>query len=184
MYVSGGETSSSVLSECWIFHFDTELWELFITSGEFTARHSHASVAVGRVLYVFGGINGISGAPMTGLQSVDVTTGVWTDIVSTSSEPSARYSTTLWVMDSGGTSDIYLYGGVSVAFYFSLFTFHVSVDTFARSSNVACFMTKIDREIKTMATITEPFTIINIFTSVQTIRWEGRRKYPLGILIF
>lgn len=91
--VIGGEDAHDYyLSDVHVLDTDTLIWKELNTSGHLLPpRAGHATVAFGKSLFVFGGFTDAQNL-YNDLYALDVDTGVWTKVITTSDGPSARFS--------------------------------------------------------------------------------------------
>lgn len=91
--VLGGEDASdSYLSDVYILDADTLVWKELNTTGQILApRAGHATVSLGKHLFVFGGFTDDRNL-FDDLHMLNIETGVWTKVATTGQGPSARFS--------------------------------------------------------------------------------------------
>eukprot|EP00249_Psilotum_nudum_P016446 c25829_g1_i1 orf=508-1338(+) len=93
LVVLGGEDASdSYLSDVHILETDTMEWKELQTSGQkLMPRAGHATVSLGKHLFVFGGFTDDRNL-FDDLHMLDIETGLWTKAFTTGMGPSARFS--------------------------------------------------------------------------------------------
>ncbi|XP_019451767.1 PREDICTED: tip elongation aberrant protein 1-like isoform X1 [Lupinus angustifolius] len=91
--VVGGEDGHDYyLSDVHILDTDTLIWRKLATSGQLMPpRAGHSAVCFGKHLFVFGGFTDAQNL-YNDLYMLDIDTGVWTNITTTTNSPSARFS--------------------------------------------------------------------------------------------
>ncbi|KAK7265876.1 hypothetical protein RJT34_33501 [Clitoria ternatea] len=91
--VIGGEDGHDYyLSDVHILDTDTLIWRELNTSGQLLPpRAGHSTVSFGKNLFVFGGFTDAQNL-YDDLYMLDIDTGVWTNVTTTSNGPSARFS--------------------------------------------------------------------------------------------
>ncbi|KAK7330276.1 hypothetical protein VNO77_24466 [Canavalia gladiata] len=91
--VIGGEDGRDYyLSDVHILDTDTLIWRELNTSGELLPpRAGHSTVSFGKNLFVFGGFTDAQNL-YNDLYMLDIDTGIWTNITTTTNGPSARFS--------------------------------------------------------------------------------------------
>nr|XP_025617114.1 tip elongation aberrant protein 1 isoform X1 [Arachis hypogaea] len=91
--VLGGEDGHDYyLSDVHILDTDTLIWRELSTSGQLLPpRAGHSTVAFGKNLFVFGGFTDAQNL-YNDLYMLDIDTGIWTNVATTTNGPSARFS--------------------------------------------------------------------------------------------
>ncbi|KAI5416546.1 acyl-CoA-binding domain-containing protein 5 isoform X2 [Lathyrus oleraceus] len=91
--VIGGEDGHDYyLSDVHILDTDTLMWRELSTSGQLLLpRAGHSTVSFGKNLFVFGGFTDAQNL-YNDLYMLDVDTGIWTNVTTTTNCPSARFS--------------------------------------------------------------------------------------------
>ncbi|XP_027192931.1 uncharacterized protein [Cicer arietinum] len=91
--VIGGEDGHDYyLSDVHILDTDTLMWRELSTSGQLLPpRAGHSTVSFGKTLFVFGGFTDAQNL-YNDLYMLDIDTGVWTNVTTTTNCPSARFS--------------------------------------------------------------------------------------------
>ncbi|XP_019438940.1 PREDICTED: kelch domain-containing protein 4-like [Lupinus angustifolius] len=91
--VIGGEDGHDYyLSDVHILDTDTLIWRELTTSGQLLPpRAGHSTVSFGKNLFVFGGFTDAQNL-YNDLYMLDIDTGVWTNVTTTTNSPCARFS--------------------------------------------------------------------------------------------